>query len=225
MGGRRIVVLVLLGTALIAFLAAPASGAAETYSYVSLEPGTPSASNGTTFDIPVFAFYEPGGGPVSGTTTAQIAYNLEVDFVGSGAPARVNWSVSSVAVGSFELDLALTASQVSMVVGGGGVLSLNATILAPGGGTFAASGTIGGAVLSAATAPPTWWETWFGAATPPPATDSLGGTLAFLAWLDGTTTGRALYMLTTLVAVTLYLYEAHKLARSRIVPKMEDRRG
>ncbi|MGI0151981.1 MAG: hypothetical protein ACREC5_08610, partial [Thermoplasmata archaeon] len=81
------------------------------------------------------------------------------------------------------------------------------------------SGTIGAAELAAAIAPATWWETWFGATTPPPDTDSIGGVLAFLAWLDGTTTGRALYMLTTLVAVSLYLYEGHKLAKARIAAK------
>jgi hypothetical protein len=224
MGGRRLVVLVLLGTALVAALAGPAPAAAATYTYVELEPGTPGSTNGTTFEVPVFAFYEPGGGPVNATATEEIAYNLEVEYVGGGATPRVNWSVSDVAAGSFEVGLVLTVPQASGVEDGSGVLALNATLLAPGGGTLAAAGTIGAETLNAAGVPSTWWETWFGATTPPPDTDSIGGIFAFLAWLDATTTGRALYMLTTLVAVSLYLYEAHKLTRAKIAGR-EDRRG
>lgn len=213
--------LTLLGGVLVAALVVPAPAAGSSYSYVSLEPGIPDQTNGSTFEVPVFAFYEPGGGPTNRTATAEIAYNLELLYVGTGAASRVNWTVSAVALGSFDLELELTAAQVGATEAGEGIVSLNATLPGTGGGAIAASGEITGTTLLSATAPSTWWETWFGASTPPPDTDSVGGIFAFLAWMDSTTTGRALYMVTTLVAILLYLYEGHKLARSRIVSKKE----
>jgi len=224
--GRTLVALAIFGAALLASVAGSPAASAASYSYVELEPGTPTASSGanataatTTFAIPVFALYEPGGGPTNSTATEEIAYDLSVLFVGQGTSPLVNWTLSNVVAGSFELTLVLSASQVSAVEHGDALVSLNATLQAEAGGTLAASGTIGAATLSAAIAPPTWWEIWFGASTPPPNTDSLYGVLQFLAWMDGTTTGRALYMLTTLVAVSLYLWEGHKLARARVAAK------
>ena len=207
----------LLALTAIVAATAPATASAPVQSF-QLEPGTPQQlyqQFPDVFAVTEFVISEPGGAPANQTQTRQAWENLQVSVVGVSGPTE-NWSVTDWSAGYFVLVLNMTAGAVSAVEAGQALVELSSTIMV-GGVAIAASGQIDGAVLSSATPLSGWWVAWFGMPTPPPPVNSIEGAFAFLAWMDQSVTGRALYMLVTLVAVTIYVYEAHRLAKSKIV--------
>ncbi len=129
----------------------------------------------------------------------------------------VNWSVLSWGAGRFDLQLSLTDAEVGAIEGGQALLALNSSVLF-GSSVLGAAGIIDGAVLSSSTLVGAWWSTVFGIQTPPPdpSFSSLQGIVEDLAWFGASTAGRAAYAATTIVAVLLYLWEGHKLARAKL---------
>ena len=180
--------------------------------YFSLEPGTPARS-GDNFSVPIFVLGEPGGGPANRSDTEQAWQSLHVTYVGPAGGDFGNWSVTTWGPGWFALLASLSDGEVSSIDAGGAILALNATVEEDG-TVLAASGTIGADTLLSATVPTGWWTTWFGIGSPPPpANPTLQGVLDWLAWWGDSTPGRASYAAATLVAIGLYLWEGHKLAR------------
>ena len=195
------------------------TGGAPGASYFSIVPGTAAETRDTGFDlfaVPEFVLAEPVGAATNLSVTDQVWETLQLAYLGSTTPFE-NWSVSDTLPGKFTLTLNLTDAVASQIEAGLSVLALSAEVVI-GNATLGASGTIGSAVLSGATTGSGWWSTWFGMSSPPPADlSSLSGVVADLAWLGESETGRAIYMGTTLVAVALYLWEGHKLAKARLV--------
>jgi hypothetical protein len=185
--------------------------------YFRLAPGTPTES-GTTFDVPVFVLGQPAGGEANGSETKQAWQDLQVEYLGPIPGQFENWSVPSWGAGRFDLQLVLTDPEVSAIEDGQAILALNSSIVVDG-SVLGASGQVDGAILSSSAVVGTWWNTVFGIPTPPPdpSLSSVQGILADLAWFGSSTAGRAAYAATTIVAVLLYLWEGHKLARAKLL--------
>jgi hypothetical protein len=222
MTGLALRVLVVLVTLAAACLAPSSPAAATTQDlpvvqYFRLTPGTPTES-GTTFDVPVFVLGQPGGGDANGSETKQAWQDLQVEYLGPIPGPFENWSVPFWGAGRFELQLVLTGTEVTSIEGGQAILALNSSIVVDG-SVLGASGQVDGAILSSSAVVGTWWNTVFGIPTPPPdpSLSSVEGILADLAWFGGSTAGRAAYAATTIVAVMLYLWEGHKLARAKLL--------
>ncbi len=180
--------------------------------YFSLEPGTPERS-GDNFTVPIFVLGEPGGGPANASETEQAWQTLRVTYVGPAVGDFGNWSVTNWGPGWFALLASLNDGEVYSIDAGGAILVLSASVEEDA-TVLAASGTIGAETLLSATVPAGWWTTWFGIGSPPPPTNpTLQGVLDWLAWWGDSTAGRASYAGATLVAIGLYLWEGHKLAR------------
>jgi hypothetical protein len=191
---------------------APGAHAASPVEEFSLLPGVP-ARNGDNFSVPEFVLDEPAGGAANASETEQAWQSLRAEYVGPGGGPFENWSVTDWGPGWFTLLVTLGGQQVAMIEGGQAILVLNASVQVDG-QVLGASGTIGSATLLSATVPSGWWTTWFGIDSPPPSADaSLQGVLDWLAWWGGSTAGRASYAAATLIAIGLYLWEGHKLAR------------
>ncbi len=204
-------------SACVSFVTASPTVSQPGTAYMVLESGTPTEaewSDGAVFTVREFVLTEPSGSVPTSEVTRQVWEDLVITLIG-GPGTSDNWNVRTSGVGYFDLLLNLTSAQIIAVEGGSGLIELNSTVRV-GNLTLPASGQITGPTLVAATPPTGWWSTWFGMPNPPPNADSVEGAFAFLAWLDQSVTGRALYMVVTLVAVTVYVYEAHKLARSKI---------
>ena len=200
----------LLGTA-------RASGtAASPVEYYRLDPGTPTKES-TTYALPIFVVAEPIGSVANRSVTQQAWQELQVVEVGTPTVPFLNWSVLEWSTGEFTLVLSLTAEEVDAIEGGQAILALNSSIRV-GSTVVGAAGIIDGAVLDSAVVVGSWWSTVFGIPTPPPdpTLSSLPGILDDLAWFGASTAGRATYAATTLVAVLLYLWEGHKLARAKL---------
>jgi len=226
---RVLVVLVTLGGA---WLAPPGPAVATpqdfpAVQYFRLAPGTPTES-GTTFDVPVFVLGEPAGAGANGSETKQAWQDLQVEYLGPIPGPFENWSVPSWGAGRFDLQLVLTNTEVGAIEGGQAILALNSSIVVDG-SILGASGQVDGAILSSSVVPGTWWTTIFGIPTPPPdpSLSSVQGILDDLAWFGSSTAGRAAYAATTIVAVMLYLWEGHKLARAKLLgpPSRSGRRA
>ncbi len=205
--------------AALMLLAQPAS-ASSTVQYFALQPGTPAEMEYPTsavFTIPVFVVGEPAGGPANRTETSQTWQSLSVTYVGPSGGLLANWSVSGWSPGEFDLVLNLTSAQVSAVERGQAEVALNSTVIV-GGTPLGASGAVVASTLLSATLPQGWWSAWFGINTPPPdmSPTSANGIVSDLAWWGDSTAGRASYAATTIVAVSLYLWEGHKLARKAV---------
>jgi hypothetical protein len=201
-----------LGFTLSFIGSAPGARAASPVEEFSLLPGVP-ARNGDDFSVPEFVLDEPAGGAANASETEQAWQSLRAEYIGPGGGPFENWSVTDWGLGWFTLLLALGGPQVAMIEAGQAILVLNAFVQADG-QVLGASGTIGSATLLSATVPSGWWTTWFGIDSPPPSADaSLQGILDWLAWWGGSTAGRASYAAATLIAIGLYLWEGHKLAR------------
>ena len=219
----------LLAAALVAVLAClllvvpgvrgegPASSEAAAVQYFRLDPGTPTQT-GTTFDVPVFVMGEPAGSVANRSEVQQTWQDLQVVYLGDTPTIFTNWSVSSWGLGRFDLRLSLTNAEVGAIEGGQALLALNSSVML-GPTILGAAGTIDGPVLVSSIVVGSWWSTIFGIQTPPPdpTFSSLQGIVNDLAWFGSSTAGRAAYAATTLVAVTLYLWEGHKLAKARLL--------
>ncbi len=192
----------------------PATAAVQ---YFRLDPGTPTES-GSVFGIPVFILAEPAGSVANRSESQQAWQDLQIVYVNETPGPFLNWSVPSWGPGRFDLQLSLAPPQVAAVEGGQALLALNSSIMV-GSSVVGAAGIIDGSVLSSSTIVGTWWSTIFGIQTPPPdpTFSSLQGIIDDLAWFGSSTAGRAAYAATTLVAVTLYLWEGHKLAKARLL--------
>ena len=200
----------LLGTA------RAAGSSASAVEYYRLDPGTPTKES-TTYALPIFVVAEPVGFVANRSVTQQAWQSLQVVEVGTPTVPFLNWSVLEWSTGEFTLVLSLTAGEVSAIEGGQAILALNSSIRA-GSTVVGAAGIIDGAVLDSAVVEGSWWSTVFGIPTPPPdpSFSSLPGILDDLAWFGASTAGRATYAATTIVAVLLYLWEGHKLARAKL---------
>lgn len=184
--------------------------------YFAISPGAVSedpAGPTTNFSVTEFVLAEPVGLPANYTTTEQAWQSLQVVFVGSATPF-VSWSVSGTAAGRFVLDLNLTDAQVAQLEGGDTLLSLTGEVVV-GNATIGAAGTISGLLLESAAVPSGFWKQWFGIPEPP-GFDSPRDVIETLADLNDSVAGRALYMAVTIIAATVYLYSAHRLARERL---------
>ena len=184
--------------------------------YYRLDPGTPTEET-STYALPIFVVAEPVGSVANRSVTQQAWQELQVVEVGTPTVPFLNWSVSGGSTGEFTLVLSLTAGEVSAIEGGQAILALNSPIRI-GSTVVGAAGIIDGAVLDSAVVVGSWWSAVFGIPTPPPdpTLSSLPGILDDLAWFGASTAGRATYAATTLVAVLLYLWEGHKLARAKL---------
>ena len=193
-----------------------AGSSASPVEYYRLDPGTPIEES-STFSLPIFVLAEPVGSVANRSVTQQAWQSLQVVDVGTPTVPFLNWSVSDGSTGAFELVLSLTTEQVNAIEGGQAILALNSSIRA-GSTVVGAAGIIDGAVLDSATVVGSWWSAVFGIPTPPPdpTLSSLPGILDDLAWFGASTAGRATYAATTIVAVLLYLWEGHKLARAKL---------
>jgi hypothetical protein len=232
MMGLPLRVLVVLVTLSGAWLAPPSPGVATpqdfpAVQYFRLAPGTPTES-GTTFDVPVFVLGEPAGAGANGSETKQAWQDLQVEYLGPIPGRFENWSVPSWGTGRFDLHMVLTNTEVSAIEDGQAILALNSSIVVDG-SVLGASGQVDGPILSSSVVAGTWWNTIFGIPTPPPdpSLSSVQGILDDLAWFGSSTAGRAAYAATTIVAVMLYLWEGHKLARAKLLgpPSRSGRRA
>ena len=199
----------------------PSAGAASPSSsgveYFDLDPGTPTQS-GTTFAVPVFVIAEPAGFAASPAEVQQVWQNLVVVYLGDVGSQSVNWSVTTWITGNFDLQLTLPPSEIASVESGAALLALNSSVVVAG-SAVSASGLIDGTVLNSSIVAGAWWSTLFGIATPPPdpSFSSLQGIVDDLAWFGSSTAGRAAYAAATIVAILLYLWEGHKLARAKLL--------
>jgi len=199
----------------------PSAGAASPSSsgveYFDLDPGTPTQS-GTTFAVPVFVIAEPAGFAASPAEVQQVWQNLVVVYLGDVGSQSVNWSVTTWITGNFDLQLTLPPSEIASVESGAALIALNSSVVVAG-LAVSASGLIDGAVLNSSLVAGAWWSTLFGIATPPPdpSFSSLQGIVDDLAWFGSSTAGRAAYAAATIVAILLYLWEGHKLARAKLL--------
>ena len=171
---------------------------------------------------------EPAGAGANGSETKQAWQDLQVEYLGPIPGPFENWSVPSWGAGRFDLQLVLTNTEVGAIEGGQAILALNSSIVVDG-SVLGASGQVDGAILSSSVVAGTWWTTIFGIPTPPPdpSLSSVQGILDDLAWFGSSTAGRAAYAATTIVAVLLYLWEGHKLARAKLLgrPSRSGRRA
>lgn len=216
-GVTLVAVLTLLSLASPLLGTARATGtAASAVECYRLDPGTP-AEESSTYALPVFVLAEPGGSVANRSATQQAWQSLQIVVVGTPTVPLLNWSVPDWSTGAFELVLSLTAGEVAAIVGGQALLALNSSIRV-GSTVVGAAGIIDGALLGSAVVEGSWWSTVFGIPTPPPdpTPSSLPGILDDLAWFGASTAGRATYAATTIVAVLLYLWEGHKLARAKL---------
>lgn len=190
--------------------------AASAVEYYRLDPGTPTEES-STYALPVFVLAEPVGSVANRSVTRQAWQSLQIVDVSTPTVPFHNWSVPDWSTGEFELVLSLTAEEVDAIEGGQAILALNSSIRV-GSTVVGAAGIIDGAVLGSAVVEGSWWSTVFGIPTPPPdpTLSSLPGILDDLAWFGASTAGRATYAATTIVAVLLYLWEGHKLARAKL---------
>ena len=185
--------------------------------YFRLDPGTPTQAD-TTFDVPVFVMGEPAGSVANRSEVQQTWQDLQVVYLNDTPETFNNWSVPSWGMGRFDLRLSLANAEVGAIEGGQAILALNSSVVV-GTTILGAAGTIDGPVLGSSIVTGSWWSTIFGIQTPPPdpTFSSLQGIIDDLAWFGSSTAGRAAYAATTLVAVTLYLWEGHKLAKARLL--------
>lgn len=221
---RRLATVPGFAAAMLAILALSlpqaAAGAAQGAQSFVLDPGTPNEApnpQGAEFAVPVFVLGEPAGSSATSSETLQSWETLSVDYLGPHA-AVDNWTVSSWSPGEFVLQLNLSNLEIATVGSGQALIVLNSSVEVNS-VDYSASGTIGAGTLDSAILPGGWWSEWFGINLPPPNRNasSLGGIVADLAWWGDSTAGRASYAATTIVAVTLYLYQGHKLARKAVV--------
>jgi hypothetical protein len=161
---------------------------------------------------------EPGGSIANRSETQQAWQDLQVVYVNETPALFVNWSVPDWGPGRFDFLLSLTSTEVGAIEDGQALLALNSSVLA-GSSVLGAAGIIDGLVLSSSLVVGGWWSTIFGIQTPPPdpTFSSPQGIVDDLAWFGDSTAGRAAYAATTIVAVMLYLWEGHKLARAKLV--------
>ncbi|HZY93001.1 MAG TPA: hypothetical protein VFG07_09575 [Thermoplasmata archaeon] len=209
-----------LGLLLMTSLSAKGLGlSSTTVVYFGLEPGTP-VQDGTSFDLSVFVLGEPAGAPANQTEVTQVWQNLHVLYLGPAPAEFANWSVPSWTEGSFVLDLSLTPAEVAAIESGDALLALNSSVVVDG-SILGASGVIDGLLLSSSVVVGAWWSTLFGIPTPPPdpSLSSFQGIISDLAWFGSSTAGRAAYAASTIVAILLYLWEGHKLARAKLLGK------
>ena len=215
-----------LGIALVAVFACfamanpsivEATSLASAVDYFDLEPGTPT-QYGTTFALPVFVLGEPAGSAANFSEVKQAWQDLQVLYLGEDSAELGNWSVSSWGEGSFDLELSLTSGEIAAVESGDALIALNSSVEVDG-SVLGAAGIIDGGLLSSSVVLGAWWSTIFGIQTPPPGPSfsSLQGILSDLAWFGSSTAGRAAYAAATIVAILLYLWEGHKLARAKLL--------
>jgi len=214
--------------AMLVLLSQSAAAASPGLQYFALDVGAPNEVAepwGAQFAVPVFVLGEPAGSPATAEETLQAWETLSVAYLGpSSAPD--NWSVSGWGPGEFTLVLNLTSPEITAVDDAQALIALNSSVEV-GTSVYGASGTIGSATLTSAILASGWWSEWFGINTPPPdpSMSSFSGIVADLAWWGNSTAGRASYAATTIVAVTLYLYQGHKLARQAVVEHAPSRAG
>ena len=210
-----VLTLLALGSPLLG-TARAAGTSASAVEYYRLDPGTPTEET-STYALPIFVVAESVGSVANQSVTRQAWQSLQVVEVGTPTVPFLNWSVPGWSTGEFTLVLSLTVGEVSAIEGGQAILALNSSIRV-GATVVGAAGVIDGAVLSSAVITGSWWSAVFGIPTPPPdpTPSSLPGILDDLAWFGASTAGRAAYAATTIVAVLLYLWEGHKLARAKL---------
>ncbi len=209
---------VISALALFALLSAvpTASAALPAPSYFSLQAGAVGEDPGAAYDVfsvVEFVLAEPVGAPANQTLTREIWQTLQISFIGNATPFD-NWSVTSESSGRVVLSLNLTVAETAQIEASDSLLSL-AGSAEVGNATVGAAGTITAATLLGAQAPPNVWEQWFGIPAPP-GFNSPQDVIVTLADLNGSVAGRALYMAVTLIAATVYVYAAHKMARDRV---------
>jgi hypothetical protein len=194
-----------------------------TYSY-RLIGGTPTRT-GNTFTFPVFVELM-NGGVANASLTGQVCRGLSVTFVNATETSALNWTPAGCGSGRLSITVPLTEAQAAETSTGSAILTLTAPVQS---GTFTnlAGGVLSSQQVSAATSSTGWWSTVFGISTPPPSQNlsSIGGVVADLAWWGDSTAGRATYAATTILAVLIYLREAHRMTRERMAGQRTPPKG
>jgi hypothetical protein len=154
--------------------------------------GTPQVLNGTIYRFPVFV-QSLNGSLADLTVTRQAADNLTLYYISGNTSHYLNFTVSDVKAGSFVLYINdLNSSEINDIKGNDALVQAESSI---GAGAIAnlAVGIAGSTQLSGATPYPGY------------NLDTISGIIGFLGNLEQTTYGRALYLITGLVALMYYI--------------------
>lgn len=133
----------------------------NTSAYV-LDLGAPQV-NGEKYIFPVYVDLRNSSAPANLSTTQQAANNLKVIYAYMGSES-LNFKISNLSGGFFDLGLTLTSNQVSQMANGS-FISLSSPIKS---GTI---GTIATGKILGSNLPPaikTWYEKYLGISSPPP---------------------------------------------------------
>ncbi|MCW6159218.1 MAG: hypothetical protein LVQ63_07070 [Thermoplasmatales archaeon] len=154
--------------------------------------GTPQILNGSTYRFPVFV--ESLNGELANlSVTRQAAANLTLYYISGNSTHYLNFTTGSVKAGSFELYITnLNSSDANYIRGNEAIVQGKSDIGAGSVGNLAV-GIAGSSQLNGATAYPGY------------NFNSIQGIVAFLGNLEQTTSGRALYLITGLVALVYYI--------------------
>ncbi len=154
--------------------------------------GTPQILNGSTYRFPVFV--ESLNGELANlSVTRQAAANLTLYYVSGNSTHYLNFTTGNVKAGSFELFISnLNSTDANYIKGNDAIVQGKSDI---------GAGSIGNLAVGIA------GSSQFAGATPYPGYNfnSVQGIVAFLGNLEGTTDGRALYLITGLVALVYYI--------------------
>jgi hypothetical protein len=154
--------------------------------------GTPQILNGSTYRFPVFV--ESLNGELANlSVTRQAAANLTLYYISGNSTHYLNFTTGSVKAGSFELYISnLNSSDANNIRGNEAIVQGKSDIGAGSVGNLAV-GIAGSSQFIGATAYPGY------------NFNSIQGIVAFLGNLEQTTSGRALYLITGLVALVYYI--------------------
>ena len=148
-----------------------------------LIPGSPTL-NGENYSYPIQVIDSKTSLPANLSITEQAAKNLQAQLVNSIGAIAIPYSVYDVRAGKFYLTLVLNASQVG-AIRSGGYISMFGAIGGP------VSSSVAGKISSSN--------------LPGTNFNSIQGIIGFLGNLEQTTYGRALYLITGLVALMYYI--------------------
>ena len=151
-----------------------------------LIPGSPTLS-GDNYSYPIQVIDSKTGLPANLSITEQAARNMQAELVNSVGAIAIPYDVYDIQPGKFYLSLILNASQVDSIQNGGYVSMFGAI-----GGPISSS--VAGKISSSNLPSVTNFDF-----------NSIQGIIGYLGYLEQTTTGRALYLITGLVALGYYI--------------------
>ena len=163
-----------------------------------LKFGTPAVS-GENYTFPVFVYLE-NGQPANLTVTEQIAHSLTLDYVLGNGTVVLNYNVSGIRAGYFELRiLGITSSMAENISSNRAVIQAIGSVKA-GAMTNIAAGIIGSSQVSYA---------------PSDNLNSLDELLADLSGSQGTIVGRALTVIVAALALIYYSFRVQEIRKKR----------